>query len=256
MKNLPRSKPIIHLSVRVPWHDNRWNGAICLAPSKNSFCVALDRIRAERDDEQEDKAAGRYWGELPTEAQPPCVAESGGFMSDREWIRTVKHPYQVIEKAAKTHGHLQPTNITVPPFATFGVPFAWMLRENQAALQDSLPNPLPPDEEPPFASPWVFGRARQEALTNLMFGRLTPQRSLVFFYCKEGQPLGDTISRLLVGVGHIATVGKVEFYKTAKTESYPLWDRIIRHSIRLDGTDGLLLPYHDYLEPTGDELED
>jgi hypothetical protein len=131
-----------------------------------------------------------------------------------------------------------------------------MLRENQSKLDDSLPTSLSPDQDPPFSSPWVFGRARQEEISNLMFGRLTPERSLVFFYCKEGQPLGDTISRLLVGVGRIVTVGKVEYYKSRKPESYPLWDRIIRHSIRLDGVDGLLLPYHDYLEPTGDPLED
>lgn len=158
--------------------------------------------------------------------------------------------------ASLTHGHLEPTKIKVPPYSTFAVPFAWMLRENQNTLDDSLSTSLPLDEESPFSSAWVFGRARQEALTNLMFGRLSPERSLVFFYCKEGQPLGETISRLLVGVGRILTVGKLEHYKSRKIESYPLWDRIIRHSIRPDGADGVLLPYHDYLEPTGDPTED
>lgn len=249
-------KAIFHLSVRVAWHDNRWNGAVCNAPSKNSFCVALDRIRAERDDDRQDELAGRFWGDLSREDLPPCVAESAGFMNEREWTRTVDHPYRTITKAAATHGHLRPTRIKVPHYSTFAVPFAWMLRENQAALDEALASPLPPDEEPPFASPWVFGRARQEAITNLMFDRLTPERSLVFFYCKEGQPLGDTISRLLVGVGRITTVGKVQRYESGKTETYPLWDRIIRHSIRPDGADGLLLPYHEYLDPTGDPVED
>lgn len=252
----PEAAPIRHLSVRVAWHDNRWNGAVCSAPSKNSFCVALDRIRAERDDKRQDEVAGRIWGELSREELPPCIAESGGFMNEQGWTRTVEHPYQSIGKAASTHGHLKPTKLKVPPYTTFAVPFAWMLREHQEKLDDSLPSPLPPDEEPPFSSPWVFGRARQEAVTNLMFGRLTPQRSLAFFYCKEGQPLGDTISRLLVGVGRIISVGKLTRYDSDRDESYPLWDRLIHHSIRPDGTDGLLLPYHDYLEPTGDPLED
>jgi hypothetical protein len=35
-----------------------------------------------------------------------------------------------------------------------------------------------------------------------------------------------------------------------------MWDRIIRHSIRPDEDDGFLLPYHDYIEPTGDSEED
>jgi hypothetical protein len=35
-----------------------------------------------------------------------------------------------------------------------------------------------------------------------------------------------------------------------------MWDQLIRHTIRPDGTDGFTLPYHDYLEPTGDAAED
>ena len=43
-----------HLTLRVAWHDSKWNGQVCAAPSANSFCVMLDRIRVERDDRQED----------------------------------------------------------------------------------------------------------------------------------------------------------------------------------------------------------
>ena len=35
-----------------------------------------------------------------------------------------------------------------------------------------------------------------------------------------------------------------------------MWDLLIRHTIRPDGADGFLFPYHDYLEPTGDAAED
>jgi len=45
-------------------------------------------------------------------------------------------------------------------------------------------------------------------------------------------------------------------YESSKPKTYPLWDRVIRHSIRPDGHDGFLLPYHDYLAPTGDAAED
>lgn len=48
---------MFHLNVRVPWHDSRWAGTVCSAPSCNSFCVDLDRIREERDDAYEDQVA-------------------------------------------------------------------------------------------------------------------------------------------------------------------------------------------------------
>lgn len=248
---------MFHLTLRVAWHDSRWDGGVCRAPSCNSYCVALDRIREGRNDTYEDTLAGRAWKELRSEELPPCKAESGAFMNPDEWSRAFVHPYVDIPKAAESHGHLRPTVVKVPPYATFAVPFAWMLRREQKAIEEKLPEPLPTDEDPPFPSPWVFGRARQEALLNLFFGRLVPQESLVFFYCKEGQPLGDTISRLVVGMGRITAVAPAKGYEVRENRpTYLMWDRLIRHSIRPTGKEGFLLPYHDYLQPTGDPDED
>lgn len=243
--------------MRVAWHGSRWNGRVCPTPSSNSFCVALDRIREEKDDDALDELAGLPWDELKPDQLPPCKAESGAFMNERPWARRFEHPYSTIKKAAETHGALKPTVVKVPEYAAFAVPFGWMLRSEQQAIDAKLPSPLPPDEKSPFASPWVFGRARQTALVDLVFGRLQPARSLVFFYCKEGQPLGDTISRLIVGVGRIETIAPTKQYDAQPGKAtYPMWDRLLRHSIRSDGSDGFLFPYHEYLEPTGDADED
>lgn len=248
---------MFHLTARVAWHDSKWNGTVCRQPSCNSFCTALDRIREERDDAREDSQAGKRWSALGPEDLPACRAESGAFMSDDEWSRLFVHPYAGIKKAEETHGHLKPTLVKIPSFATFVVPFAWMLKSEQDAIDQRLPTPLPVDEDAPFNSPWVFGRERQAAILKLFASRITPERSLVFFYCKEGQPLGDTITRLVMGVGRIAHVAKPKaFDVSTKKPSHLMWDLLIRHTIRPDGDDGFLLPYHDYLEPTGDPAED
>jgi hypothetical protein len=177
-------------------------------------------------------------------------------MNERPWTREFRHPYADNKNAAATHGVLLPTRVPVPEFSTFAVPFAWMLRENQRELDEKSPYPLPADVEAPFPSPWIFGAARQEAILEMMFGRLQEGHSLVFFYAKEGHPLGDDLPRLVVGVGEIQSVGKLLSYRTSGSATYPLWDRVIRHSIRPAGTDGFLLPYHHYLDPTGDREED
>jgi ATP-dependent exoDNAse (exonuclease V) alpha subunit len=247
---------INHLNVRVAWHDNRWDGTVCRKPSENCFCVDLDRIRAERNDTAEDTIAGQAFGTLDPRSVPPCKAESGAFMNAAEWRRVVHHPYQEIEKARATHGHLKETTIRVPPFSSFAVPFLWMLRSSQERIDASLPQPLPPEEDSPFSSPWVFARERQEALSELFFGRLTPGHSLAFFYTKSGHPLGDSISRLVVGVGVIEKIFPILRYESSKKTTYPVWDRLFTHSIRPTGHEGFLLPYHDYLEPTGEAKED
>ena len=245
-----------HLTLRVPWHDRRWDGCVCDEPVRNAFCVALDRIREERVDPMEDKNKSKHFSELSQKELPPCKAESGFFMSSRPWSREFDHPYRENKKCESTHGCLKRTPVSVPEYSAFAVPFAWMLRKNQKALDDSLPTPLPPDENAPFPTPWIFGRARQEAISELMFDKLTEEKSLVFFYTKEGHPIGDNIPRLVVGIGRITRKGSLLRYESNESTTYPLWDRIIRHSIRYDGHDGFLLPYHDYLETTGDLEED
>ena len=47
----------MHLTIRVAWYDNRWNGTVCSAPSHNSFSVALDHIRVGRNDMAEEQNA-------------------------------------------------------------------------------------------------------------------------------------------------------------------------------------------------------
>lgn len=246
-----------HLTQRVPWHDSRWNGCVCVEPARNPYCVALDRIRVERDDAAEAAVAGKPWAELTPAQLPACKAESGVFMNEVAWTRLFEHPYAGLEKTTATHGNLKPTPVRVPPFCTLAVPFAWMLRSEQDGIDEQLPEPLPPETPDPPYKTWVFSRQRQLALLDLFFGKLVPKESLVFFYCKEGQPLGDTMPRLVVGVGAIEALSPVLVYQTTdRAPGHPMWDRLVRHSIRPDGTEGFLLPYHEYLAPTGDPDED
>lgn len=248
-----------HLSMRVAWHDNKWSGTVCRNPVENSFCCALDRIRSSKVPENEISSAGREFSILPPNELPPCQAESGAFMAEKEWTRLFEHPYT--KTSPDTHGHLKPTKVTAAPYSTYAVPFWWMLRKNQKEIDQSLPSPLPPDEDPPFKSPWVFGRARQEKLLDLFFdqrlgsGKSGTSKPLAIFYCKEGHPLGETINRLIVGVGSITKIEKTNRYDSRKKDSFPMWDRVVRHSIRPQGEDGFLLPYHDYIQPIDDPEE-
>ncbi len=250
---------MFHLTARVAWHDSRWDGRVCSKPSRNSFCTSLDRIRLEKIDEEEDRLAGREWSELSPNELPPCQAVAGAFMNPNSWTRTISHPYVELKHTRETHGHLEPTSVKVPPYGTFAVPYRWLLRSEQQAMDESLPDEqLPPDEDPPIDSAWVFGRARQEALLRLFSGRLTPEQSLVLFYCPGGQPIDESISQLVIGVGRITKLfGPMPYESVDKSKpSYCMWDLLFRHSIRPDNHDGFVLPYHEYLAPTGDSSED
>ncbi len=62
MKNSSEFKqrlPFRHISIRVPWHDNGWDGSVCKNPKANAACLVLDRIRDSRNDNQEGNNAGK-----------------------------------------------------------------------------------------------------------------------------------------------------------------------------------------------------
>ena len=42
-----------HLTIRVAWHDNKWNRAICKNPIENTYCLTLPRIYEEKDEDNE-----------------------------------------------------------------------------------------------------------------------------------------------------------------------------------------------------------
>ena len=48
-----------HISIRVPWHDNKWNGTICQCPKNNPFCMMLHNISERKDENKEETYAGK-----------------------------------------------------------------------------------------------------------------------------------------------------------------------------------------------------
>lgn len=45
-----------HISIRVPWHDNKWDGTVCKSVKNNNACLILKNCAESRDDKTEDLA--------------------------------------------------------------------------------------------------------------------------------------------------------------------------------------------------------
>ena len=82
--------PIKHISIRVPWHDNKWNGTICKNPSENSYCLTLARIYEEKDADEEDKIAGK------TENIPLIIAPTFERITATEIMIPARTPRRAI----------------------------------------------------------------------------------------------------------------------------------------------------------------
>lgn len=256
--------PLRHLSVRVPWHDAGWDGTVCRAPRQNSSCLALNRIGATRNDAVETTYAGQRLNDVPFDNAPPCFAERVNFLSAKPQRRLARHAYS---KTSEHHKHISDTPFLHPAFSAAATPFGWLLKERawgkewkkgkldpQSLVERygiaALPDYEPDEPDWLYDRPWIQGEANQKALLNAFFGALEPQRSLVFVYAKR-TPLIDDDQWMIIGVGRITSMGELQEWdydapSKGSLRSY-LWERSVCHSIRAEGGDGVLLPYHDLL---------
>lgn len=256
--------PLRHISIRVPWHDNGWDGTVCANPAGNLACLVLKGIGPKRNDTQEMANRGKSLEVLVEDQRPCCMNERGFFMAPFEICRTKRHPYT--ETSPETHGHFRPTDFRQPRFSADAIPFRWMQRPdrwmnakkpNAADFRDRYNLDLDEEREPTlnFNTSWVQQRDNHLALLDAFFGHVKPQDSLCFFYAKQ-TPLAEDSRRVIVAVGRVNHVGGNQEYKYSCPESKAplralLWERIIQHSIRPDDSegfnDGFLLPYRQAL---------
>ena len=75
-----------HMTLRLAWHNDGWNGRICQKPELNTYCVGCasypgEMIRENRDIAWEKKNAGKPIADL--EEAPACMYSASAF-SDRQ----------------------------------------------------------------------------------------------------------------------------------------------------------------------------
>jgi hypothetical protein len=259
-----RELPLRHISIRVPWHDDGWNGCICKKPKSNMACQALARIREaenltcklNEDNLPDDKRliANLSQGEIE---QLPCVDERVTFMAPFEFTRIVKHPYY--KEDSGLHRHFRPTKFRVPMYSACAIPFRWALARNAKTIAEEYDLGYDPEIEPDlgFGTNWVQDYRNQTVLLNTFFSAIKPQQSLCFFYAKE-TPLSNDDRRVIVGVGRVVNIPaqpqEYEYENRPKDGlRCVIWDRPIQHSIRPGFKDGFILPYHEILSH---EVED
>lgn len=247
-----RALPLSHLSVRVPWHDNAWTGTVCDDPINNAECLALRRIREDKDDQAEAAVAGRPWNELKEAQLPACLNERASFMAPFEVVRTAEHPYV---GSSKAHAHFRPTEFRMPPYSASCIPFRWMLRDGAVEIAEQLGLGYEPeleehaDELIGFNTIWVQDKRNQLVLLESFFSAVAPERSLAFFYAKR-TPLSEDPRRVLIGAARVLDTGMAREYEYLGQGELNavLWEWPVRHSLRPDFKDGFLLPYHQLLQ--------
>ncbi|HEX3627352.1 MAG TPA: AAA family ATPase [Verrucomicrobiae bacterium] len=104
------------------------------------------------------------------------------------------------------------------------------------------------EPELPFKTNWIQEKHNHQCTLGTFWNYVREEESLVFFYAKQVSFVEDNTQRVLVGAGRVKKLGGLSEYAyhgspAGKIQSM-MWELMVTHSIREEGTDGFLLPYH------------
>lgn len=79
-----------HITLRLAWHNDGWNGRICEKPAENTYCVGCDSypgemIREQRNLDWEKQHAGKLIAEL--DEPPACMYSASAFAENGSKVK-------------------------------------------------------------------------------------------------------------------------------------------------------------------------
>ncbi len=252
--------PTKHLSIRVPWHDNGWEGTVCNNPLANTSCLVRDRIAERRNDKFERQNAGKPWDGIDLNGVGCHAGENGAFMAPFPHSFQQEHPSKSTD-----FGKL---NMKIAEYSAIAIPFRWMNKRQIKMMTNESQNesshfdpikwyeiPFDRDIEPTSgrgSDTWIENPNNQELMLESFASAFKTNESLILFYALD-VPLTTDPRRVIVGVGLVNFVDDLKQYPTmdsGRIRSY-VWERNIGHTIRANGendyTGGFILPYREVL---------
>lgn len=217
-----------HLTLRLAWHNDGWNGRICQNPEKNTYCVGCasypgDMIREERDLEWEKKNEGQAIADLD---KPPACMYSASTFSDRSNTILAKPPEFFNDDTEIRHWEIPAATACTWPYDAM---------YNREGVRKG--NRYDYDKRLEFSEEH--------------FQPLEKHKSLIFYYANYSNPLNDeeNNSYLLIGVARLKEVAPTIYYDNCSEQTLErykgfIWQRGVTSHYP---DQGLRLPYHRYV---------
>lgn len=219
-----------HISARLAWHMDGWNGSICKNPADNTYCVGQHSypgalIAENRDLEWEQENAGCHCSQL--NYIPPCSYSINAF-GRKSMTASADPPDFFRDSTAPREWEMPASTVSIWPYeAMYGDE---VRREGGG-----------------------FDYERRLELSRQYFSAIEPDRSLVFYYANYSNPFSEEDQRryAIVGLSRVKKVGGELYYPNSSPEVKKrygggfVWQRNITSHYP---DEGLRLPYHAYLD--------
>ena len=197
---------LMHVTIRMAWHDNAWDGAICQNPEANSYCVGTHsllsgRIEKNRDLKFEKDNPTAKLPTLSVDEIPPCYWSINAFGNSATSIQHT-HVFSWLNIPAIPD--------TLEPHTVYTWPFKLSFVHDEKNKKKH--GNYPPDLEKRIQD---------------FIAKFTPRESIIFFYANYDNPVSaDDMKYLLLGCSVLAskpetTEFKIETDKLKRIRSKP-----------------------------------
>ena len=226
----------MHITIRLAWHNNGWNGHICDEPEKNTYCVGKqsypgDYIKSARDLEWESKdhVKGKPCGELK-DGVPACGFSINAFGSE--------HTKAKINPPAWFNAEAKPALLDIPESTV-------CIWNYEGMYSDDV------HREAGIGQKYDYDARLQNAKD--YFSRLKEDQSLLFYYANYSNPFSedDAPTYVIVGISRLKKVGSIHYYEGVSDEvkeKYAggfVWQMPITSHYP---DEGFSIPYHKYMD--------
>ena len=239
----------MHLTVRMAWHDNNWNGKVCQNPQNNTYCVGVhsllaDRIEKKRNLEVEKNNQCEIVAKIKLSKKlkdkynilsyyPPCYWSINAF-GETPFNIVHHHAFEWLNKEIDDK---------VEPYSFFTWPFKLSFVHDKNLKQNRLGNYHPDLDDKRIPG---------------FLDKFPSNKSIVFFYANYDNPVSaDDGKYLLLGCSLINKRPKTTKFRFEKEElkeiregekmqNFPELNWAIQFTH--DPTKAILLPYKEYIE--------
>ena len=224
----------IHMSIRLAWHSDGWNGHICKKPCENTFCIGQhsypgNLIAGTRNLEYETKHAGEPCSK--TQCGAACGLSINAFGKDTISVKVAPPSFW---KA----GDADPIYISLPPSTAC----TWCY---EAMYNDEV--------ETRGESSQKYNYDKRKAAAEKYFAQFEPGKSLIIYYAGYSNPFSENEENnyVIVGISRLKKIDNTYYYDNTSEEikrKYSggfVWQKPITSNYP---NEGFCIPYWKYID--------
>ncbi len=227
----------MHITIRLAWHSNGWNGRVCTYAEQNTYCIGQhsypgDYIKGAIETAIKNNPGLKLKPCLNAEGIPVCGFSMNAFGDGK--TKAAINPPVWFNKEAK------PAIIDIPESTV-------CIWNYEGMYSDDV------NREPGKGQKYDYNQRLKNANDYFDQLRKTEGKSLLFYYANYSNPFSEDAAQryVIVGVSRLKKVGKIHYYEGVNEEikkKYAggfVWQMPIS-SYYPD--EGFVIPYHKYMD--------